>query len=164
MKDVEYLQEIISYNPITGLCFWKSRPRTDFRYAKDHTKWNKKYVGTQITTTNPSTGKIICRLNQKTYSLDQLIYLMTTGEQHKTIHHTNGCNADNTWDNLSSTSPGIRPTKYEGGDLLLTQNEHGIYLVKSHNHIFNFYFDKREAKTALYELADRFQTGFQCQT
>ena len=161
MYSQDYLQTILDYNPDTGIVIWKHRPRTDFKYARYHTQWNKKYSGTQITQLNPSSGKIICRLYDKNFSLDQLIYVLMTGEHHNTIYHTNGWNADNRWNNLSTTSPGRKPAKYEGGDLKLTQNEQGIYVISSREYPINFYINLREARTALMEFAEIFQVGWE---
>lgn len=161
MFDPEYLSSILDYNPDTGIVCWKSRPRTDFKYARYHTAWNKKNAGTQITQLNPSSGKIVCRIDNKSYSVDQLVYHMVTKEHHQTIYHINGWNADNRWSNLSPTSPGKKPAKYEGGDLKLTQNEQGIYVISSHGYPINFYINLREARTALMEFAEVFQVGWE---
>ena len=90
----EYLLSVIDYNPETGICFWKPRPRTDFRYAREHTIWNKKHATTQITSTNPSNGKVIIHLFGRSFNLDQQLWKMMTGEHINTVYHKNGCNVD----------------------------------------------------------------------
>lgn len=155
----EYLLSIIDYNPETGICFWKPRPRTDFRYAREHTIWNKKHAATQITSTNPSNGKVVIHLFGRAYNLDQQLWKMMTGEHINTIYHKNGCNVDNSSHNLTLTP--TKGTKYNGGELSLTLNSQNLYIIKSGDHIFNMFIDKREAKTCLLELCETLQCGWE---
>ncbi len=47
------------------------------------------------------------------------------------------------------------------GELSLTINSLGIYIIKSNDHIFNMFIDKREAKTCLLELCETLQCGWE---
>lgn len=169
--DAEYLHSIIDYNQETGICYWKERPRTDFRYAREHKAWNKKHAATQIYTTSPSTGKVILHLFGKAYNLDQQLWKIVTGEQVASVYHLNGCNADNRWPNLTLTP--TKATKYVGGDLTLTCNEQSYLIasgppqrltppVEPHPgiHVFNFFFERREARTYLLELCEKLECGW----
>lgn len=155
----EYLLSIIDYNQSTGICFWKPRPRTDFRYAREHTIWNKKHAATQITSTNPSNGKVIIHLFGAAFNLDQQLWKMMTGEEIRTVYHKNCSNVDNAWENLTLTP--TKGTKYEGGELKLSIDPLGIYIIRSRDHIFNMFIDKREAKTCLLELCETLQCGWE---
>lgn len=168
----DYIKSTIDYNKETGICFWKERPRDDFQYARDHKAWNKKHAATQITTTNPSTGKVVIHLFSKAYNLDQQLWKMISGEQVATIYHANGCNADNRWSNLTLTP--TKATKYVGGELILTRNSQDIYLVASGPierltppvephpgvHVFNFFLSRKDARTYLLELCDKLECGW----
>ena len=81
----EYLLSVIDYNQSTGICFWKPRPRTDVRYAREHVIWNKKHAATQITSTNPSNGKVIIHLFGAAFNLDQQLWKMVTGQEVRTV-------------------------------------------------------------------------------
>lgn len=155
----EYLRSIIDYNPITGICKWRKRPRTDFRYARDHKAWNKKHTGNQITSINPSNGKIIVGLFQRAWNLDQLIWVMVLNEEPPIVYHANGCNVDNRWDNLTTTPQ--KCTRYAGGDLCIIKTEFDTYAVCAKFHIFNIFEDIKEAKTFMLELAEKLQTGWE---
>lgn len=175
MRDLfnqEYLNSIIDYNPNTGICFWGQRPRTDFRYAREHKAWNNKHAETQILTTNPSSGKLIVSLFGKSYPLDQLIWAMVKDVKVNAVYHKNKCNADNRWDNLSLSAH--KATKYEGGELVLTINEQNTYLIASGPpqkmippvksieglHVFNFFQERKDARVYLLELVEKLQTGW----
>ncbi len=169
----DYLNSIINYNPMTGICFWKQRPRTDFRYAREHKAWNNKHADTQITTTNPSSGKLVASMFGKGWTLDNLLWTMTTGEQVSRVNHKNLCNADNRLENLT-LGPTGKATKYEGGDICLTYNVQEIYLVasgpsqelmppadaKPSVHVFNFFLDRKDARVYLMELCEKLQCGW----
>lgn len=154
----EYLQSIFSYNPESGIAKWITRPRTDFRYAKDHKTWLRKHVGNQITALNPSNGKITVNLFQRAWNLDQLIYIWVTNEEPPPIYHINGCNADNRWNNLTTTPQ--KTTRYAGGDLQVQLTPYNTYSVSSPHHTFGFFEDKREAKTFMLELCEKLQVGW----
>ena len=100
--EADYLNSIIDYNPNTGICFWKQRPRTDFRYAREHKAWNNKHADTQITTTNPSSGKLVASMFGKGWTLDNLLWTMTTGEQVSRVNHKNLSNLQRPRDISSS--------------------------------------------------------------
>lgn len=180
--DADYLNSIINYNPMTGICIWKQRPRTDFKYAREHKAWNNKHSETQITSTNPSSGKLVTSLFGKGCTVDNLLWIMTTNEQVSRVNHKNLCNADNRLENLT-LGPTGKATKYEGGDICLTYNSQEIYLVASGQpqsfsdqnvvtelmppadakpgvHVFNFFLDRKDARVYLMELCEKLQCGW----
>lgn len=169
----DYLSSIFNYDPVTGITFWKTRPRTDFRYSTRHKAWNHKYSDTQVGKIDPSTNKLRVSMFQRTWLMDQLIYKMLYNVDAAIVNHINRCNADSSQANLT-TDTTHRPTKYEGGDLYLTKDIHESYCIASgsahylqppivpnpHIHIFNFYRERRLAKTEMLELCEKLQAGW----
>ena len=109
----------------------------------------------------------------KGWTLDNLLWLMTTGKQVSRVNHKNLCNADNRLGNLTLATTG-KATKYEGGDICLTYNVQEIYLVasgpsqelmppadaKPSVHVFNFFLDRKDARVYLMELCEKLQCGW----
>lgn len=166
----DYLLDIIDYDFNTGICTWKTRPRTDFQYSRQHKAWNNKHSGEQAGTINPSNCKVIVSLFGRGWYLDQLLTKMMTDREIPTIYHKNGCAADNTWENLSQHPQ--KTTKYSGGDLVLTKDIHDRICIAAGDHtlllppitlnyyIYNFYINYKTAHTTILELADKLQTDW----
>lgn len=187
----EYVQAILDYNPYTGICLWKSRPRTDFKISHKRAEWNRKHVGLEAGNIDPSSSRLKVSLFGKAYALDELIWIYVYGEQPTTIHHINGWNVDNSLKNLIlDRTLSKRPTKYEGGDLLLirsdaeadlptiathfkheppltflplTQRHRTLdrYLILAGQHCMGLHADAATARTHMLETCEYLQCGWE---
>ena len=85
---LDRVQRVLSYEPHSGLFYWKEPPKGHSRLAG--------YVAGGITT-----GYVLIKIDGRKYKAHRLAWLMVTGEwPKKDIDHINGCPLDNRIDNL----------------------------------------------------------------
>lgn len=88
----ERLNELLEYNPETGVVKWKYHPnRTDL-------------IGKPVDRKSGSHGYIVCSVDGHKYGLHRLIYKMVTGQEPVIIDHANGKRDDNRWCNISNVT------------------------------------------------------------
>lgn len=146
----DYVQAILDYNPYTGVCLWKSRPRTDFKLAHKRSAWNNSHVGEEVGTVDPSTTRLRVSLFSKTHFLDQLVWIYVYGEQPTAIYHVNGWNVDNSLNNLS-LEKSQAPTRYSGGELILMSNPADTELNPTRMATHGLYSDDTDIPLHLFE-------------
>ncbi len=98
---IKELQQLLSYNPTTGVLEWKPRPRAMFGRDQDHKAWNTKFAGKlAFTSTNPD-GYRRGRIHNTDFKAHRVAYALHHGiwpVGH--IDHINGNRADNRAINL----------------------------------------------------------------
>lgn len=101
----EIVQELLDYDPETGLFFWKERQPKWFKegvFSKERNAkvWNSKYAGKEASTLGKNGYKIISVFKKRNYA-HRLAWLFTFGnlpDSH--IDHINGNSIDNRIENL----------------------------------------------------------------
>jgi hypothetical protein len=161
MFEREYLQDVLDYNPETGIARWKERSRTDFEKSKSHKTWNSQHAGREAGNISTRDWRYKVSLFSITVSLDILIAIRE-GLGNATMFHRNKWNCDNRLNNLTPAKS--IPTKFQPSDLILKQVD-GIYHIFSDSqyklpHCCGRYESHSLAKLRMIELADKFQTGF----
>src|SRR5580765_6979513 len=94
--DVELLRRTFSYDPATGVLYWK--PRDD--YWSWHWKWNEQYAGKPAG--NPTdTGCLMICIKAKPYKVHRIIWTIVTGKPPANeIDHIDGDRMNNRFENL----------------------------------------------------------------
>jgi len=97
---VEYLREALRYEPATGFLYWRKRPVSHFKSARDCKAWNTRYADICAGATRPD-GYAAIRLAGKTYKAARLAWALYTGEWPAgIIDHINGVKDDDRIENL----------------------------------------------------------------
>lgn len=104
----QILNELISYDPVTGNCHWKERDVKwfeDGKYPKEREwkRWNSRH-GLKHISTLDKTGYIKVDLFGSSYLLHRIIWLYMTGEWPDQVDHIDGNRSNNSWDNLRSVT------------------------------------------------------------
>ena len=98
----EIARQLLTYEPETGLLFWKERPPSMFRSELSCAWWNQEFAGKQAFNTNTGRGYLSGTIFDKTYLTHRIVWLIATGEwPTKFIDHANGNTRDNRLENLS---------------------------------------------------------------
>jgi HNH endonuclease/AP2 domain len=95
MLTVNFLREIFSYDPATGIFTWNVREGI-------HKSWNTKYAGKE-TGSLDAYGYLVLRINGKTYKAHRVAWAYVTGDWPPTeieIDHKNGIRSFNAFKNL----------------------------------------------------------------
>mgnify|MGYP001558132416 CR=1 FL=1 len=100
----EELQRLFDYNPVTGVLYWKSRPRSDFKSDRQYKVWNKRYSGTAALHGISKGGYRVGHLFGIMAKSHRVIWKLMTGVEADKIDHENGDRADNIWTNLKSVT------------------------------------------------------------
>jgi len=88
------LQQLLNYDPLTGVFMWKPRPREMFRTARDCRAWNTKNAGKPAGSLADQ-GHIDIRLEGLAFKAHRLVWLHVYGEpvperiDHKDRNRTN---------------------------------------------------------------------------
>lgn len=125
----EYLQECFTYDPETGLLYWKERPLEHFKSTGIFKSWNTKYSG-KLALNYLSGGYKIGNLDGKICKSHRVIWKLCHGTEPDLILHENGNTFDNRIEKLSSG------TQLENSkDIALSiKNRSGISGVHWHKH------------------------------
>ena len=97
----EWLNDRLSYDPITGLMRWKIRPREDFASDREWNRWDTQFIGKLAGSLN-SLGYQQIGIDNVRYLLHRIIWKMMYGNIPKKLHvdHMNGNKTDNRIVNL----------------------------------------------------------------
>jgi hypothetical protein len=103
MVDQALLNDLLSYDPLTGKVHWKYRDQRHFKSQWAYLVWNQLYAGEEITYKNPN-GYFVTSIMGKKYLLHRLIWLLNYGKWPDSVDHINGVRDDNRLANLRSVS------------------------------------------------------------
>ncbi|MBN7804882.1 HNH endonuclease [Agrobacterium rosae] len=93
------LNDLLRYDHLTGVIFWKHRSRELFATTRAYKIWNGKHAGTQAGA--PVKGQYIrVAVFGVRYFGHRVIWKMMTGSDPMLIDHINGNGLDNRWANL----------------------------------------------------------------
>jgi len=93
------LQSLVTYDPNTGIMFWKNRPRKFFKTDRSFKSWNKKYAGTPFVTVDGK-GYLCGSFFGKRYLVHRLAWFYVYGKMPTIIDHIDGVKTNNEIDNL----------------------------------------------------------------
>ena len=106
--DIRLLRESISYDPVSGVCIWKERPKSHFNDDRARSVFNSCRVGKPVGSkyTWKSTGKAYIRFQffGKSFAIHRAIWAIQTGEWPNVIDHIDGDGLNNVWENLRNTN------------------------------------------------------------
>lgn len=98
---IEYLKDLLLYNPETGTFVWKERPLKYFKDSRMFKSWNTRYAHKPAGSINKSSGYIEIRINGKAYLAHRLAYAIYHGKHPtKVIDHIDGNKLNNIITNL----------------------------------------------------------------
>jgi len=102
LPSIQELREAISYDPITGICSWKERPRQQFKSDWIHKWWNLRFSGKEIKTICGTKKRkhIGTKFNCCSLKIHRAIWAIQTGEWPNHIDHKDGDSLNNKWENL----------------------------------------------------------------
>lgn len=96
-----YLKSLVSYDPLTGVLTWKTRPIESFATIGAGKAWNARYAGKTIGYTHKVTGYLHTRINCKPYQAHRLAWLYVNGSWPVAeVDHVSHDRADNRIINL----------------------------------------------------------------
>lgn len=97
-----YLEECFTYDPETGLLYWKERPSSHFKTQRAWKIWNSKYPGELALNSPSSTGYLRGALDSRPLKAHRVIWKLWYGSEPETILHSNGNKTDNRIEKLST--------------------------------------------------------------
>ncbi|MNK14266.1 AP2 domain protein [compost metagenome] len=100
----EYLEECFTYDPETGLLYWKERPLHHFKNEHGWNTFNSKYSNKQAFTCRDANGYFVGTLDGKQFKAHRIIWKVVHGTEPETILHDKGRTDDNRIEKLSSDS------------------------------------------------------------
>ena len=106
MPDAKTLQDVLDYNPETGVLTWKERFERHFQDTKTHTasalaaQFNSRYAGKPALTCIDNVGYRSGRLFNSQVRAHRVIWKMVYGYDAKLIDHINRDTTDNRLSNL----------------------------------------------------------------
>lgn len=125
----EELKALLSYDPATGILFWKARDVSHFadgKHSAAHTcaKWNSRFANKEAFTKS-HLGYRWGRISYGYYSAHRIIWKLMTGLEPTEVDHIDGDRANNRWTNLRDvTSSGNRRNSARRSDN--TSGETGV--------------------------------------
>lgn len=100
LPQLDYVRQILAYDPVNGGLTWLSRPREHFSKNYQHTRWNIHTAGTKAGCKRDN-GYIMIRIDNELYCEHRLVWLHVNGEDPDSmIDHINGIPFDNRIENL----------------------------------------------------------------
>lgn len=100
IPSIEYINQCIRYEGLTGELFWKERPLSHFKNTHGMNTFNSKFANKKCSSRLSSGYKTIC-LNGKCYLAHRVIWKMYTGNDPKNyIDHKDLDNTNNRFENL----------------------------------------------------------------
>lgn len=112
LPNQNFLNSILSYNPLTGLLTWKERGVDTFIVREGRSPnhimnaFNARYANKPAFTSKSKNGYLRGGINTETFYAHRIIYMMITGSDPLDIDHDNGVRHDNRWLNIFSKSRG----------------------------------------------------------
>lgn len=91
----EYLEECFTYDPETGLLYWKRRPRNHFKFERDFNGWNTKYSGKVALNMLTKAGYLKGTLDGIKVYTHRVIWKLCRGTEPEEVLHENGNKSDN---------------------------------------------------------------------
>ena len=103
LPDKEVLEELLTYDPETGVFTWKWRPEHYFQNHAAYWAWNQKHKNKRAGCVNPEGYRQI-RILDTVLQENRLAYYWVHGEQPQDVDHKNGVVDDNRICNLRGGS------------------------------------------------------------
>ena len=104
LPDSIFLYECFTYNPITGLLYWKERPLHHFKSEGLCNKWNRQFANKQTFTSTDGEGYAYGGITQNGkrtfYKAHRVAWKMVHGTDPDQIDHDNRVRTDNRIVNL----------------------------------------------------------------
>jgi hypothetical protein len=100
----EYLEQCLDYDKLSGLLFWKNRPREHFDSERWFKSWHTKYAGKQACKLSFGDEYRKIYLDKERFLAHRVVYKMETGQDPEYIDHENGNTLDNSFKNLKNVS------------------------------------------------------------
>ena len=108
LPDSTFLHECFTYNPITGLLYWKERPLHHFKSEGLCNKWNRQFANKQTFTSTDGEGYAYGGATQNGkrtfYKAHRIAWKMVYGIDPVQIDHDNRIRTDNRLSNLVESS------------------------------------------------------------
>jgi len=105
LPDQAYLRECFDYDPVTGVLYWRERPRTHFLTDPDWKIWNKRTARKVAGFPRPDGYRCIS-IGNKQYMVHLIIWMLVMGRPpEQQIDHKNRERTDNSWNNLREATP-----------------------------------------------------------
>lgn len=98
----EYLKECFTYDPETGLLYWKERPLNHFKNEHGWNTFNSKYSCKQAFTCADADGYFVGTLDGIQFKSHRIIWKLIHGTEPESILHDNGQTFDNRIEKLTS--------------------------------------------------------------
>lgn len=100
LPPVEFLDECLEYNFMTGALTWRERPQWHFQDQRSWNIWNTKFAFRQAGGHNGA-GYLLVAIKNVKFMAHRIIWAMATGvDPTQQIDHRNECKDDNRWSNL----------------------------------------------------------------
>lgn len=108
----DYLHQLLSYDPSTGILKWKPRDESMFlpgntSVEANCSSWNKKYAGKPAGTITKDPGYVVVTIDYVRWRAHRLAWVMMTGGDVPNgfeIDHLDRVRTNNAWDNLRLVS------------------------------------------------------------
>jgi hypothetical protein len=98
------LRQLLSYEPETGMLFWKARPISMFNSMRACNAWNGKHLGKPAFISVHVQGYPQGQINRRTIKAHRVIWAMCLGAWPDTIDHIDGDVTNNRLSNLRNTT------------------------------------------------------------
>ena len=100
MLSQQELQELLNYDPKSGLLTWKVRPESTFANKQSWAAWNTKYSNKPAFTSVNQQGYRVGAINNVVLRAVRVIYILMTDTVPEIIDHIDGNRLNDSWVNL----------------------------------------------------------------